>query len=148
MAERLDHFKKPLESGLKVANMGQKTLRLEAGGERSETKFNYSSNEDAKLLTDRFERIGESLRTLLELRRAARHDRLGVNAAVLKIQSLWDNRSGWWRRRNFCHCSIRWPRTKLTSTWRASGRRRLRMRFGRRPLEVDRCSPGLKIKSA
>ncbi|MDP8989966.1 MAG: hypothetical protein M3N41_07790 [Acidobacteriota bacterium] len=92
LAERMDRFKKPLESGLKVANMGQKTLRFEAGGERSETKFNYSSNEDAKLLTDRFERIGESLRTLLELRRAARHDRLGVNAAVLKIQSLWENR--------------------------------------------------------
>jgi hypothetical protein len=92
LAERMDRFKKPIESGLKVANMGQKTLRFEAGGERSETKFNYSANEDAKLLTDRFERIGESLRTLLELRRAARHDRLGVNAAVLKIQSLWDNR--------------------------------------------------------
>ena len=92
LAERLDHFKKPLESGLKVANMGQKTLRWEAGGDRGETKFNYSSSEDAKLLTDRFERIGESLRTLLELRRAARHDRLGVNAAVLKIQSLWDSK--------------------------------------------------------
>jgi hypothetical protein len=72
--------------------MGQKTLRWEAGGDRGEVKFNYSGSEDAKLLTDRFERIGESLRTLLELRRAARHDRLGVNAAVLKIQGLWDNR--------------------------------------------------------
>ncbi len=92
LAERLDHFKKPLESELKVANMGQKTLRWEAGGDRGEVKFNYSASEDAKLLTDRFERIGESLRTLLELRRAARHDRLGVNAAVLKIQSLWNNR--------------------------------------------------------
>jgi|KBSMisStandDraft_5_1062788.scaffolds.fasta_scaffold04133_7 hypothetical protein len=92
LAERLDHFKRPLESGLKVANMGQKTLRWEAGGDRGEAKFNYSSSEDAKLLTDRFERISESLRTLLELRRAARHDRLGVNAAVLKIQGLWDNR--------------------------------------------------------
>jgi hypothetical protein len=92
LADRMDRFKKPIESGLKVANMGMKTLRFEAGGERSETKFNYSSNEDAKLLTDRFERVGESLRTLLELRRAARHDRLGVNAAILKIQSLWDNR--------------------------------------------------------
>ncbi|MDP9115455.1 MAG: hypothetical protein M3O20_17475 [Acidobacteriota bacterium] len=92
LAERLDRFKKPLESGLKVANMGQKTLRFETGGERSEAKFNYSANDDAKLLTERFERIGDSLRTWLELRRAARHDRLGVNAAVLKIQSLWDNR--------------------------------------------------------
>jgi len=92
LADRLEHFKKPLESGLKVANMGEKTLRWEAGGDRSQTKFNYSTNEDAKLLTDRFERIAESTQTLLELRRAARHDRLGVNAAVLKIQGMWNNK--------------------------------------------------------
>lgn len=92
LADRLEHFKKPLESGLKVANMGVKTLRWEAGGDRSQTKFNYSTNEDAKLLTDRFERIAESTQTLLELRRAARHDRLGVNAAVLKIQGMWNNK--------------------------------------------------------
>src|SRR4051812_29793446 len=29
-ADRLDHFKHPLESGLKVANMGQKTFRYQA----------------------------------------------------------------------------------------------------------------------
>ena len=92
LADRLEHFKKPLESGLKVANMGAKTLRWEAGGDHSQAKFNYSTNEDAKLLTDRFERIAESTQTLLELRRAARHDRLGVNASVLKIQSMWNNK--------------------------------------------------------
>ena len=90
MAERLDHFSKPLESGMKVANMGVKTLRWEAGGENRETKFNYSTNEDAKLLADRFEAIAESAQTLLELRRSIRHDRLGVNAAILKIQGLMD----------------------------------------------------------
>ena len=92
LADRLEHFTKPLESGLKVANMGQKTLRWEGGGERSEAKFNYSTSEDARLLSDRFERIGESVRMLLELRRAAKHDRLGVDAAVSKIQSLWFNK--------------------------------------------------------
>jgi hypothetical protein len=92
LADRLEHFKKPLESGLKVANMGEKTLRWEAGGDQGQAKFNYSTNEDAKLLSDRFERIAESAQTLLELRRAARHDRLGVNAAVLKIHSMWNNK--------------------------------------------------------
>lgn len=92
MAERLDHFKTPLESGLKVANMGVKTLRWEAGGESREAKFNYSTNEDTKLLADRFEGIAECARTLLELRRSIRHDRLGVNAAVLKIQGLWNDK--------------------------------------------------------
>ena len=33
LADRLDHFNTPLESGLKVANMGVKTLRWEAGAE-------------------------------------------------------------------------------------------------------------------
>lgn len=92
MADRLDRFSKPLESGLKVAKMGVKTLRWEAGAENSEAKFNYSTNEDTKLLTDRFEGIAECARTLLELRRAIRHDRLGVNATVLKIQSLWNEK--------------------------------------------------------
>ena len=48
LAERLDRFKKPLESGLKIANMGQKTLRWEQGSEKSEAKYNYSTMEDAK----------------------------------------------------------------------------------------------------
>jgi hypothetical protein len=92
MADRLDHFNKPLESGMKVANMGVKTLRWEAGAESWEAKFNYSTNEDAKLLADRFEGIAVCAQTLLELRRAIRHDRLGVNAAVLKIQGLWNEK--------------------------------------------------------
>ena len=62
LADKLDHFKKPIESGLKVANTGQKTLRWENGDEKSETKYNYSTIEDARQLTDYFERIAESAR--------------------------------------------------------------------------------------
>jgi hypothetical protein len=92
MAERLDHFNKPLESGLKVANMGEKTLRWEGGGESWQSKFNYSTNEDAKLLADRFEGIAVCAQTLLDLRRSIRHDRLGVNAVVLRIQGMWNDK--------------------------------------------------------
>ena len=92
LADKLDHFKKPLESGLRVANMGQKTFRWEEGGEKSETKFNYSAIEDAKMLSDWFERIGESTRLMLELKRAAKHDKLGVNAAIVNIYILWNNK--------------------------------------------------------
>ena len=90
LAGRLDHFKHPLESGLKIANMGMKTLRWEQGGENSESKFNYSLSEDAKSLADLFERVAESTRMLLDLRRVLKHDRLGVNDAVLRIQAAWD----------------------------------------------------------
>jgi len=92
LAQKLDHFKHPLESGLKVASMGQKVLRWEDGAERHESKFNYSTSEDAKALNDQFERISESARLMLELGRVMKHDRLGVNDAMVKIQIAWDNK--------------------------------------------------------
>jgi hypothetical protein len=92
LAEKLDHFKQPLESGLKVANMGMKTFRWENGAENSEAKFNYSSDEDARMLSDLFERITESERLLVTLRRAVRHDKLGVHQALIDIQVSWDRK--------------------------------------------------------
>ena len=92
LAQKLDHFKNPLESGLKVANMGQKVLRWEDGAERHESKFNYSTIEDAKALTEQFEHISESMRLMLDLGRAMKHDRLGVNDAMLRIQIAWDSK--------------------------------------------------------
>ncbi len=45
MAEKLDYFKSPLESGLKVANTGKKTFRYEnENGSSTEVSFNYSTN--------------------------------------------------------------------------------------------------------
>ena len=40
LADKLDHFKRPLESPLKVAFMGNKTFRYEKGSEKAEVKFN------------------------------------------------------------------------------------------------------------
>jgi hypothetical protein len=85
LAEKLEHFKGPLESGLKVAKMGDKTFRWENGSEASEAKYNYSLDENAKMLQDWFERISESERAMMLLRRAIRFDKLGVNDAVLRV---------------------------------------------------------------
>lgn len=92
LARKLDHFKGKIESGLKVANMGQKTLRWENGAESSEAKFNYSQDENARLLQDWFERIVESERAVLELKHAMRYDKLGVYEALLKIETIWNSR--------------------------------------------------------
>ena len=92
LAARLDHFKRPIESGMKVANLGAKTFRWEDGGQATEAKFNYSLDENAKALQDWFERITESERAFVELRIAAQHDKLGVNDALLHIQTLWDQK--------------------------------------------------------
>jgi hypothetical protein len=89
LADKLDHFKRPLESGLKVARTGDKTFRWENGAETGEAKFNYSLDENAKLLQDWFERISESERAMMNLRRAIRFDKLGVNDAVLRIDAAW-----------------------------------------------------------
>ena len=92
LAARLDHFKHPLESGLKVANMGMKTFRWEEGGTSSEQKFNYSIDENAKALHDWFEAITETERLFAELKRAARHDKLGVHEALIHIEATWAQR--------------------------------------------------------
>ena len=92
LAEKLDHFKRPLESGLKVAKTGDKTFRWENGSESSEAKFNYSTEEEARTLQDLFERVSESERAMMGLRRAIRFDRLGVNDAVLRIDTLWSQK--------------------------------------------------------
>lgn len=92
LADKLDDFKKPLESGLKVAKTGDKTFRWENGAESSEAKFNYSLDENAKTLQDWFERISESERALMLLRRNIRFDKLGVNDAVLRIDAVWSQK--------------------------------------------------------
>jgi hypothetical protein len=92
LAEKLSHFKRPLESGLKVARTGDKTFRWENGSESSEAKFNYSLDENAKLLQDWFERISESERAMMLLRRSIRFDKLGVNDAVLRVDTAWSQK--------------------------------------------------------
>lgn len=92
LADKLDHFKRPLESGLKVAKTGDKTFRWENGADSSEVKFNYSLDENARQLQDWFERISESERAMMNLRRAIRFDKLGVNDAVLRVDTAWSQK--------------------------------------------------------
>ena len=92
LAAKLDHFSRPIESGLKVAKMGEKTFRWEEGGQKKEVTFNYSLDENAKALHDWFEKITESQRLLADFRRAVRHDKLGVNEALINIQSSWERK--------------------------------------------------------
>jgi hypothetical protein len=86
LAEKLDRFKHPIESGLKVANMGTKTFRFEDGSEKHEVQFNYSLDASAQALLDAFERIAESEQDFINLDRAAHYDKLGVNDALLLLQ--------------------------------------------------------------
>jgi hypothetical protein len=78
LVEKLDYFRRPLESSAKVAYMGTKLLRYESGGTRSEAKFNYSDDAAARTLVDWFDRMGESAEIHIDLERAAKYDHLGV----------------------------------------------------------------------
>src|ERR1017187_533098 len=48
LADKMDHFKHPLESPAKVAFMGTKTFRFEKGDEKTEVKFNFTEDLDAR----------------------------------------------------------------------------------------------------
>ena len=92
LAEKLDYFKRPLESLAKVAFMGMKTFRYENGEGKSEVKFNFSEDPQARELMDWFERMGESAEHRIELERTAKYDRLGVLKALLLLESAMDRK--------------------------------------------------------
>jgi hypothetical protein len=91
LAGKLGDFTRPVESGLKVANMGQKTFRFEDGATVHEVSFNYSIDPDAKQLLDLFERVAVTEQRLLDLDRAVHFDKLGVDHAIIEIRMLWDS---------------------------------------------------------
>jgi len=92
LAEKLDYFKHPLESPLKVAFMGTKTFRYENGDTKTEVKFNFSEDLSAQALQDWFERICESAQYRIELERTAKYDRLGVVHALGLLGSALDRK--------------------------------------------------------
>jgi len=90
-AEKLGRFTRPLESGLKVARMGDKTFRYEDGAEKHEVKFNYSLDPDAQALLNWFEIVAESEQYFIALERAVKFDKLGVNDALLALDIAMAN---------------------------------------------------------
>jgi sugar/nucleoside kinase (ribokinase family) len=90
LAEQLEFFKSPIESGLKVANTGKKTFRYEnEAGVPTEVVFNYSTDLTAQQLLDRFEQIAASERAFIDLDRTVHFDKLGVNDALAEVEALW-----------------------------------------------------------
>ena len=92
LADKLDHFKRPLETQLKVAFMGEKTFRYENGAEKPEVKFNYSEDLSAQAILDWFERMSESAQHRIDLERAAKYDKLGVDKALRLLWSAMDRK--------------------------------------------------------
>ncbi|MEP7367749.1 MAG: hypothetical protein ABI972_31195 [Acidobacteriota bacterium] len=90
LAAKVDHFKRQLESGLKVARMGDKTYRWEDGATKSETKFNYTTDLDGRALQEMFEKISETEQHVIAVERTVRFDKLGVNKVLLQMQAAME----------------------------------------------------------
>ncbi|MBM3795497.1 MAG: hypothetical protein FJW31_15860 [Acidobacteria bacterium] len=90
LAGKVDHFKRPLESGLPVAKMGEKMFRWEDGDENHEVKFNYSQDADARSLHEWFEKMTETAQHYIALERSVKFDKLGVNKALLHFHVAYD----------------------------------------------------------
>jgi hypothetical protein len=92
LAAKLNHFSQPLESGLPVAKMGEKTFRWIGKDKTHEAKYNYSQNPDATALQEWFERMTETVNLYYDLDRTVRFEPLGVNRALLLLEASWDRK--------------------------------------------------------
>jgi len=92
LASKLDHFQHPIESGLKIANLGAKTFRFENGSEKHQVEFNFSEDPNAQALLDQFEEITETEQHFIDLDRTVHFDKLGVNDVLLQLEATWDRK--------------------------------------------------------
>ena len=71
----------------KIANLGEKTFRWENGSEAYEVKFNYTVNTEASQLLQICEGLARQQELVELLQRRMKYDRLGVNDALLQLET-------------------------------------------------------------
>jgi len=76
----------------RIANLGEKTFQYTRGGETHEVKFNYTLDESATQLLNIFEGLARQESDLSNLQRVMRYDPLGVNDAVIQIETDYNNK--------------------------------------------------------
>lgn len=62
----------------KVADMGSKTVRLQAGSRQREVVYNYTEDRSLQEITNFFENLSQQERSLFEMDLALKYDRLGI----------------------------------------------------------------------
>lgn len=88
LAADLHHFQGlDLDVHRKIANLGEKTFRWEQAAEVHEVKFNYTLNPAATQLLQIFEGLARQQEHVDLLTRRMRYDRLGINDALLQLES-------------------------------------------------------------
>jgi hypothetical protein len=85
---RLSYFKGlDLDVHRKIANLGEKTFEWQRGSDSNEVKFNYTVNADAAQLLQICEGLARQQELVELLERRMKYDRLGVNDALLQLES-------------------------------------------------------------
>ncbi len=94
LAAELHNFEgADLDVHRRVADLGQKTLRYEKGGQAHETQFNYTTNHSATQLQTIFEGLAQQLEDRDLLQQRLKYDRLGVNDALMQLELHLNQRS-------------------------------------------------------
>lgn len=87
-AAELHHFQGlDLDVHRKIAYLGEKTFRWEQGSQKFETRFNYTLNSPATQLLLIFEGLARQQEHYVVLSRRMKYDRLGINDALLQLES-------------------------------------------------------------
>jgi hypothetical protein len=93
LAAKLHNFQGvDLDLHRRIANLGEKTFLYTKGGESHEVKFNYTLDESATQLLNIFEGLARQESDLSNLRRVMRYDHLGVNDALVQIETDYNNK--------------------------------------------------------
>jgi hypothetical protein len=88
LAAQLQNFRgADLDMKRRIANLGQKTFRYERGSEVHEVQFNYTINAPANQLLQIFEGLARQQELLSTLSRRMKYDRLGVNDALMQLDT-------------------------------------------------------------
>jgi hypothetical protein len=88
LAGQLNHFQgQDLDVHRKIANLGEKSFRWEQGTAVHQVKFNYTLNSVANQLLQIFEGLARQQEILMLLSRRMKYDRLGINDALLELES-------------------------------------------------------------
>jgi hypothetical protein len=88
LVSELRHFKGlDLDVHRKIANLGEKTFRWDAGTESNQVKFNYTLNSAATQLLQICEGLARQQELIELLQRRIKYDRLGVNDALLQFEN-------------------------------------------------------------
>jgi hypothetical protein len=93
LAQKLRYFQGlDLDVHRRIANLGEKTFTYQKGAETHRVAFNYTLDESATQLLNIFEGLSRQVTDLTTLERVMRYDHLGVNDALVQLETDFNNK--------------------------------------------------------